>query len=190
MKAKKLAAGDVFPVSHLQTIKDKEILLKNSSGLIHLSLARHSGCLFCNYAINQYSQSITKLQKENIKTVFVFQSNAKIIIANQGEAPWSKNLTFVADPSRSLYLKTGAEASAWKTMMSLPFLRSKNFQPIIFKDTGTTGRNQMPADFLIDTSTGVVLASKYGERTYDRWTVEDVLEIASKLNVLRKTEEK
>jgi hypothetical protein len=33
---------------------------------------------------------------------------------------------------------------------------------------------QMPADFLIDASNGVVLAVKYGTRMHDRWTADEV----------------
>jgi hypothetical protein len=37
--------------------------------------------------------------------------------------------------------------------------------------------NQMPADFLIDASNGVVLAVKYGTRMQDRWTADEVRNI-------------
>jgi hypothetical protein len=43
--------------------------------------------------------------------------------------------------------------------------------------------NQMPADFLVDASSGVVLAAKYGMRMYDRWTAEEVIMLAKQRNV-------
>jgi hypothetical protein len=39
---------------------------------------------------------------------------------------------------------------------------------------GDDALTQMPADFLIDASNGVVLAVKYGTRMDDRWTADEV----------------
>lgn len=57
------------------------------------------------------------------------------------------------------------------------------------KKNGDEDHGQMPADFLIDASSGEVLAGmsmvnlsvKYGERFFDRWTAEEVIQIKKEL---------
>lgn len=166
MKPNKLVAGDKFPINHLLTINDKVIRLRGSSGLLHISLTSRTHCLFCDYTFIRYLKRIPELQRENIESVFISSCKEKSILVDQMEAPWSKSLSIVADPSHKLYLETGvAEKFAW--ILSLPLLRF------------SIKRKQNPADFLVDASSGNILAVKYGSSSNDRWSAEDVLNIAS-----------
>jgi hypothetical protein len=49
------------------------------------------------------------------------------------------------------------------------------------KISGDESTYQLPSDFLIDCNNGEVLACKYGERLYDRWTAEEVIQIKKDL---------
>jgi hypothetical protein len=62
-----------------------------------------------------------------ITPVFVFQSTNEVIRRNQGEFPWSRNLTFVGDPEKTIYRATGTETSLWKILMSIKQAFSKDF---------------------------------------------------------------
>jgi hypothetical protein len=53
-----------------------------------------------------------------ITPVFVFHSENHLIRMNQEEYPWSRNVTYVADPDKELYKATGAETSAMRVLMS------------------------------------------------------------------------
>jgi hypothetical protein len=116
--------------------------------------------------------------------VFVFQATDEAIKQNQGEFEWSRNLTFAGNPDKTLYVAVGAEASLWRMLISINSSYSKQipkvYRPILTykliknKYIGGEQHTQMPADFLIDSASGEVLAAKYGQRFYDRWSAEEV----------------
>lgn len=182
----KLLVNDTFPINRLETIRGETINLWGGQGIVHLVLARHTGCIFCNFEMNKYSGKLERVKAAGIAPVFVIQSSAQVVVANQGEAPFSKMLTLVADPKRDIYVAAGVEVSSFIMLKSLWrafksdytsfFCQIKDF----VKEVGVAEHKQVPANFLIDSSDGKIIAVHYGKSLYDQWGPDEVVRIKRK----------
>jgi hypothetical protein len=178
---KTIQVGEVVPMDSVTTINGTELKLKNSEGLVYLRLARFSGCPVCNFQIKQFAGKMDTLKAKGILAAFVLHSEAEVIQENQGTAPWSKDLNWVADPKRSIYQAVGAEKSAWALFsfsgLSLALKYAKDFA---FPRKGDeSGPNQRPMDLLINSADGKVMAMHYGKRFADTWSIDQVLKASS-----------
>jgi hypothetical protein len=79
------------------------------------------------YAINKYSHASKAVELAGITPVFVFQSTNEVILRTKREFPWTRVMTFIADPNKTLYKGTGTESSIWKSLVSITHVFSKDF---------------------------------------------------------------
>ena len=180
----KIQVGDIFPFESLENVKGDIISLRNGAGLIHIHLARFSGCPACNLNFKRYADRSAEFQKAGIRNVMVLHSEKKTIVENQGDKfGWMDKLDFVADPKRVTYKKVGAEMQLSALCTSGLLVLMLQCLPCVFavKDEGVgEGRTQRPVNLLLDAKTGQVVEKLYGARFDDCWTVAQVMELASK----------
>ncbi|KAI9026362.1 hypothetical protein DFJ74DRAFT_766702 [Hyaloraphidium curvatum] len=172
--------GDVIPFEAVETVNGKTVSLRGGEGLVHFYLGRFSGCPACNFLYKQYYNQRADFEAAGVTNVFVIHSEAKTILANQGDKfGWAKEVNFVADPSRKLYRKLGAEMtlSALATTYMATVVRNA-FGQFRVEDEGVgEGRTQRPLELLIDAATGKVLAKYYGAKLNDAWVPKRLIEI-------------
>lgn len=127
-----------------------------------------------------------ELADEGISSVVVMHSSQEILQENQGQFMWSKAFEFIADPSREIYKKVGAEPNRWYLINPIFFLRAiAKFGPFapqenkeIIKVTskmrsGGEIHTQAPVDMILDTSTGQVMDIDYGKSPLDGWSPKE-----------------
>lgn len=188
----KYNVGDIVPVASVQTISGRDVLLKDQAdgGLVHIQLRRFSGCAICNSHLYDYAKQLEELRavetaakKRLVSSVVVFHSHAEVLQQNQGSVDWARPLDIVADPSFSLYNAFKAEQSVTGILNYSTIHRALtqrwNFN---FSDKGINGtRFQLPMDALVDSSTGKILAIKYGSSFNDQWSANELKKIISSL---------
>lgn len=178
----RLQVDEIFPIAQLETIKGEKIKLHGGQGIIHLVLSRHSNCLFCNFEMFKYSGKLDKIKDAGITPVFVIQSSQEVILANQGEAPYASLLTLVADPTSKIYVAAKTTVSFMATVKSMWKAFTSEYASFYstlknFVTEKGVELHQVPANFLIDASTGKIMAAHYGNTLYDQWGAEEVVRI-------------
>ena len=182
-KAKKLDAklqiGDIFPLEQLVTLDGSEIRLRKGDGLLHLHLARYTGCPVCNFHFKQFADGYEQVKSKGIKSAFVLHSSKEDIIEHQLSMSWTTSLTFISDNKEEIYGLVGLKPlSFWETLKSLPALikaiRKVGFNKKYQKDLKDADY-QRPADILIDLKSGKIVDFKIAESQGDRWGYSDVI---------------
>lgn len=124
---------------------------------------------------------------DKVTSVFVLHSDKKDILENQQSMLWSKKLRFISDPKKEIYKACGSKEASSKLSLLLcsaaPWIISSMIMApfeLSIKNDGLNngGDLSMPADFLVDTRNGKIVASHYGETLADRWSYEDVSKMA------------
>jgi peroxiredoxin len=172
-----LRIGAVITRRELMTTRSQQIRLPDPASLVHLQFRRYAGCPFCNLHLRSFAQRHQQLAAAGIREVVVFQSPAADLLAQQGDVPFA----VIPDPQRKLYAEFGVASSPRAVLDPRAWLAgvraiTKN-RPVL-----PANRQQapgLPADFLLAPD-GHVLACKYGVHAYDQWSVDDLLDLASK----------
>ena len=175
-----ISVGDRVPIDSVTTIDNQVISLINGKGLVHLQLKRFSGCPLCNVHMRFIANHLEDFEKVGLKEILVLHSDPSIIQENQGTAEWSKGLTFVGDPKKEIYAKFGVgEVSGKSAFLSPRILKivaeGKKYVKGFKRAGDESGKLTKPAEMIIDTSCGKIIAIKYGENVYDQWTIEEIL---------------
>jgi len=168
--------GMRFPTHELITIQDKRIYIPDGHHLVHLQFRRFAGCPVCKLHLQTIAQRHHELVHANIIEVAVFHSNAVILRQHVHTLPFA----VVADPDKKLYREFGVETSlrsvldprAWKSILR----GLARFGP--GREPGVSALG-LPADFLIGPK-GELMACKYGAHADDHWSVDEILERASR----------
>jgi peroxiredoxin len=180
-----VSAGDVVSGRELVTIRSEPVPIPESSRLVHLQFRRYAGCPVCNLHLRSVARRHDEITAAGIREVVVFHSRAETMLKFQGGLPFAA----IADPEKKLYAEFGVEKmspgtalataltprtwqAAGRALMRAPSLR------------GAAGKGEehlgLPADFLIGPD-GRVLATKRGEYVDDQWSVDELLELASRI---------
>jgi peroxiredoxin len=181
-----LSPGDTIASRLLTTIRAETVPVPDPDRLTHLQFRRYAGCPICNLHVRSVARRHDDIRAAGIREVAVFHSPAEDMLPHQGDLPFA----VIADPQLLLYAEFGVGAShravthprAWIT----PFKPS--VYPVVLRglrNGGSSGPRHgetvlgLPADFLIDPA-GRVLALRYGRHANDQWSVDELLELATR----------
>ena len=173
----KLRPGAVVSRRQLTTTRSQPVQLPDPTGVVHLQFRRYAGCPFCNLHLRSVAQRHRELVAAGIREIVVFQSSPAELLAQQGEVPFA----VIADPGRKLYAEFGVASSpravldprAWLAGVRAVARKRPSLPANRHKALG------LPADFLV-AADGHVLACKYGVHAYDQWSVDELLQLASR----------
>ncbi|WP_431950530.1 peroxiredoxin-like family protein [Actinacidiphila sp. bgisy167] len=185
---KPMEPGSLVKERRLNAVAGSEqVAVPDPDRLIHLQFRRFAGCPVCNLHLRSVVRRHREIEAAGVREVVVFHSPAEELLRHTTDLPFP----VVADPAKRLYTEFGVERSprallsprvwgaivwavvsgAWKVVRGREHLPSSS--PI-------GGRLGLPADFLI-AHDGQVLACKYGEHAYDQWSVDELLELAARV---------
>ena len=169
----KFKAGDIAPVTTLESVSGRPIELPDSNRLVHLQLRRFVDCPICNTHIAEMRKRAREIEAAGVKEVVVFHSSAKSIRSYQKDVPFA----LVGDPKKAIYKVFGVGSS-------LGFISLKSLGAAMrgvahghFGLRLGNGPFSLPADFLIAPS-GQIKAAKYGTHANDQWSVDEVIALA------------
>ena len=187
----KLAVGDIIPVTTFTTFKGETVSLTNSSTpLIHIQFRRQAGCPICDMHLRSIMKCEDELTTLGVSEVVFFHSTPEELKEHTTYLPFP----CIADPTKELYKKFGTEEGQgfaggitwhvagvllWAVGSAVVDLTKGERKVAPLRPTG--GRNQFPADFLVNKE-GEVLAVKYGKDAADQWSVKELFELAKTLN--------
>ena len=171
----KLHPGAVISRRNLMTTRSQPIQLPDPTGVVHLQFRRYAGCPFCNLHLRSVAQRHQEIVAAGIHEIVVFQSSPAELLAQQGDVPFA----VIADPARKLYAEFGVTSSpralldprAWLAGVRAAARKRPSLPANRHEALG------LPADFLLAVD-GHVLACKYGVHAYDKWSVDDLLQLA------------
>jgi peroxiredoxin len=180
----KVRPGDVVRIRKLHTADDKPIPVPDPIGLTHLQFSRFAGCPICNVHLHSMVARHDQIVAAGIRQVVLFHSTPKEV------RPYARDLPFdaVADPDKQLYREFGVEMSLRSVLdprATAPVVKA------LFRRGGTErmhprtparptgGRLGLPADILLNPA-GTVLACRYGTHAYDQWSVDELLDLATR----------
>ncbi|WP_421106703.1 peroxiredoxin-like family protein [Streptomyces sp. NEAU-S77] len=187
LKRRILRPGDQVATRELSPVTGPALTVPAPDGrLTHLQFRRFAGCPVCNLHLRSVTVRHPEIEAAGMREVAVFHSPA-------GELrPYADALPFalIADPDKRLYAEFGVESApralldprAWLHVLrailrsTAMLVRGREGLPSRRQPHGRLG---LPADFLIAPD-GTVLAAKYGEHAYDQWTVDELLDLASR----------
>jgi peroxiredoxin len=178
--------GSVIRDRELTPVSGPPIRLVEPGRLVHLQLRRFAGCPVCNLHLRSIVRCHAEIEAAGIREVVVFHSPADELREYAADLPFA----VIADPGKRLYVEFGVESarrallhprvwgpivravlrSAWASV------RRRERGPALIPHGGRYG---LPADLLI-AEDGSVVACKYGEHAYDQWSVEELLDLASR----------
>jgi peroxiredoxin len=180
----RVSAGDVLDRRELLTINGRPVEVPEHRRLVHLQFRRYAGCPVCNLHLRSVARRHDEILAAGICEVIVFHSSADTMLEFQGELPFAA----IADPGKELYaefgvqkmshigaLKAALTPRSWRAA-GRALTRAPSLRGAVGKGEGHLG---LPADFLIGPD-GRVLAAKYGEYVDDQWSVDELLELASR----------
>ncbi|MER5777705.1 peroxiredoxin-like family protein [Streptomyces sp. NPDC002039] len=182
-----LEAGSTVPTHHLTAVSGEPVALPPEPGrLVHLQFRRFAGCPVCHLHLRSIVRRHEEIEAAGIREVVLFHSPASELLPHVGDLPFA----VIADPEQRLYREFGVEASprsllnprAWWPVLrsvarsSVAVLRRRERLP---SSRPVGGRLGLPADLLIGPD-GRVLAAKYGQHVYDQWTVDELLDLATR----------
>lgn len=171
---RRLAAGDHGDPIRLSTILGVPIEIPATrTPWTHLQLRRFAGCPVCNLHVREVATRAAEILAAGVTEVVVFHSTVDEMLPFQGELPFA----VVADPSRALYGRFGAESSvrsvldprAWCAVVRGS---AANHPSSMLRGSG--GHLGLPAEFLLSAE-GRVFACKYGAHADDHWSVDELL---------------
>lgn len=175
----RLNVGDKFPIRDMDTVGGDTVTTSDPNGLVHVQFRRWVGCPICNTHVGQMIRRAGDLDQAGVREILVFHSPAADMEPLQAEVPFD----LVTDPAKTFYKRVGTEwsllyfASAKTIWAALRGIAKGKFS---MKMPG--GPLGLPADFLVD-SLGFIRAVKYGRSAYDQWSVNEVIELASKIRL-------
>lgn len=182
---RQLKVGDVISPRQIQTIQGNTIWIPDAEMLVHLQFRRYAGCPVCNLHLRSIARKHSEILAAGISEVVVFHSKAETMREFQSELPFAA----VADPQKKLYAEFGAD----RTMPSSAALNPRTWwaamtalaKGLTFNRLhGAKGKGEvhdgLPAEFLIS-SNGRILATKYGKRVDDHWSVDEILTLSRTL---------
>ncbi|WP_063737078.1 peroxiredoxin-like family protein [Streptomyces sp. RTd22] len=182
-----LRPGDRVTARELSPVSGPALTVPAPDGrLTHLQFRRFAGCPVCNLHLRSVTVRHPEIEAAGVREVAVFHSPAGELRQYADGLPFA----LIADPDKHLYAEFGVESApralldprAWLPALSA-ILRSTAM--LVRGREGLPSRRQphgrlgLPADFLIAPD-GTVLAAKYGEHAYDQWTVDELLDLASR----------
>jgi AhpC/TSA family len=181
---RRIGVGELVAARDLETINGDAVAVPDPDHVVHLQLRRFAGCPVCNLHLQSVVRRHDDIVAAGVREVVVFHSRVDDLREHAAHLPFA----VVADPAKRLYAEFGAESSpralldprAWLPIVRAVthslrgILRGRHPSPSL-RPAG--GRYGLPADLLIDTD-GRVLARKYGEHAYDRWSVDELLSMA------------
>ncbi|WNM33560.1 peroxiredoxin-like family protein [Streptomyces sp. Li-HN-5-11] len=178
--------GAVVGAHDLTAVSGARVAVPDGDRLTHLQFRRFAGCPICNLHLQSVVRRHAEIAQAGIREVVVFHSPAEELRAHVTDLPFA----VIADPAKRLYAEFGVESSP-RALLSLrawaptaravlrsawTILRGRERPPARRPHGGRLG---LPADFLIAPD-GRVLAAKYGEHAYDQWSVDHLLELATR----------
>ncbi len=174
----KLQVGEVFPLERLAILDGSEVRLRKGEGLLHLHLARYTGCPVCNFHFKQFAEGYGQVKSKGIKSVFVLHSSKEDILEHQLTMSWTTSLNFISDEKKEIYGAVGLEPlSLWETIKSIPAL-IKAIRQVGYNKKYQKNREpqyQRPADILIDLKNGKIVDFKIASSQGDRWDFQQVI---------------
>jgi peroxiredoxin len=175
----KLNKGDVVSRHELMTIRGNSLQIPDPENLVHLQFRRYAGCPVCNLHMHTIARRHDEILAAGIREVVVFHSKVETMLEFQNLLPFAA----IADPEKELYAKFGAD----RKMSTSAALNPRTWWAAInalarapsLHGAGGVGEETsgLPAEFLIG-SNGKILASKYGKRVDDHWSVDELLDLA------------
>lgn len=182
-----LRPGDQVTARELSPVTGPALTVPASDGrLTHLQFRRFAGCPVCNLHLRSVAVRHPEIEAAGMREIAVFHSPTGELRQYADGLPFA----LIADPDKRLYAEFGVE-SAPRALLDprawLPVLRAilRSTAMLVRGREGLPSRRQphgrlgLPADFLIAPD-GAVLAAKYGEHAYDQWTVDELLDLASR----------
>ncbi|KAF4410766.1 MULTISPECIES: peroxiredoxin-like family protein [Streptomyces] len=177
--------GSVVAPRELASVSGPPVAVPGPGRLTHLQFRRFAGCPVCNLHLRSVARRHDEIEAAGIREVVVFHSPVEELAEHAAGLPF----TVVADPGRLLYTEFGVESAArslldpraWGPVVlavargGWEVLRGREHLPASRPNGGRLG---LPADFLV-ADDGRVVARKYGEHTYDQWSVDELLRLAS-----------
>jgi peroxiredoxin len=170
----------------ITTVSGDQVAVPAPDRLTHLQFRRFAGCPVCNLHLRSVVRRYGEIEAAGVREVVVFHSPADELLPHATDLPFA----VVADPDKRLYAEFGVERSpralldprAWGSIVRAVMsgvhevARGRERLPSTSPHGGRLG---LPADFLIAPD-GHVLAAKYGEHVYDQWSVDELLELATR----------
>jgi peroxiredoxin len=178
--------GSTVNERRVTTVSGDEVAVPAPDRLTHLQFRRFAGCPVCNLHLRSVVRRHAEIEAAGVREVVVFHSPADELLPHTTALPFA----VVADPGKRLYTEFGVERSpralldprAWVPVVRAVLsgvrevARGRERLPSTSPHGGRLG---LPADFLIAPD-GHVLAAKYGEHVYDQWSVDELLELATR----------
>ena len=174
------------PARTLTAVSGETASVPDPDRVVHLQFRRFAGCPVCNLHLHSIVRRHTEIEAAGVREVVVFHSTAAELREHVTGLPFP----VIPDPARRLYAEFGVGAApralldprVWPIIVRavLRTLRLRQPAPAA-KPTG--GRLGLPADFLIAPD-GRVLAAKYGEHAGDQWTVDELLALVYRDDLL------
>lgn len=181
-----IGPGAVVSAAGLTAVTGEPVAVPDRDRFVHLQFRRFAGCPVCNLHLRSVVRRHEEIESAGIREVVIFHSPAEELLVHTADLPFA----VVADPAKRLYVKFGVESApgallsprSWGPIAravlrsAWAILRGRERGPAARPHGGRLG---LPADFLIAPHGGV-LAAKYGEHAYDQWSVDELLELASR----------
>ena len=174
----------------LPTVQGSIVSIPDGEHLVHMQFRRFAACPVCNVHIRAFVRRYDEVVAAGVREVVVFYSDTKTTFKLQAHLPFSA----IADPGKELYTKFGASRRSSflraYDLRLMPSTWSGAFRELIRGDPlpvaigNREDKRGLPSEFLISPD-GRVLAVKYGKALNDHWSVDEVLELASKESVRR-----
>jgi peroxiredoxin len=175
--AERFHPGDVAPIVKVPNIHGHPVEIPGShSKYVHLQFRRFAGCPICNLHLQSFVSRNAEIESKGIHEVVVFHSTKEALLPYQGHFPFD----VIGDPLKYLYDQYGVKSSLY----SLLDFRA---WPAMFEGNGVADKPKgepeggilgLPADFLIASADGRIVADHYGRYSYDQWTVDELLALA------------
>jgi len=173
----KLRPGAVVSRRQLTTTRSQPVQLPDPTGVVHLQFRRYAGCPFCNLHLRSVASGTRRSRPP---------ASAKSSCSSRRGQSSSPNrvrcrFAVIADPGRKLYAEFGVASSPRAVLDRRAWLAGVR-AAARKRPSLPTNRHEalrLPADFLV-AADGHVLACKYGVHAYDQWSVDDLLQLASR----------
>lgn len=182
--SERIAPGALVTERSLVTILGDRIRVPDGERLVHLHFRRFAGCPICNLHMRSLNKRYEEIKAAGIVEVVVFHSTVKDLLEHAEHLPFP----VIADPKKHLYVEFKVESApramldprAWPALVRgllhdlWKVMRRQQKSPGFNPEGGSLG---LPADFLIARD-GRVVACKYGDHSYDQWSVDELLTLA------------
>jgi peroxiredoxin len=180
----RLSPGDVVRRHELIGIRGEHVQVPDAGCLVHLQFRRYAACPVCNLHLRSFARRHSEIVAAGIREVVVFHSKRELMLEFQAALPFAA----IADPERLLYREFEVGTmSPWLVFHPRSWRAAARGVTQAPSLRGAMGKGEdhmgHPADFLVG-SGGKVLAVNYGEFIDDHWSVDDLLEMAARGEVI------